>query len=98
MVILSTKHSQIFWKKSHTIKSLPEPTIGTEYFWTGVGVLYLANLMFSIKWESIGESNSVIGSGTFKPLASTGMSAYFSKLMPVVCFKGSPGSPNKSNS
>lgn len=50
--------------------------MGTDHFWTGVGVLYLASVMFSSRCPSSGGLvNSVIGSGTPLPVHSTGMSA-----------------------
>ena len=69
---------------AHAIRSRPPATMGMEYFWTGVGVAYLAYPMFSRRTGSIGGLvNSVTGSGTPLPEASTGMSAYLSKLIPV---------------
>jgi len=42
--------------------------------------------------------NFKTGSGTFWPDASTGMSSYFSKLIPVCCLLGSSATPNSSRS
>lgn len=42
--------------------------------------------------------NSVTGSGTPVPVASTGMSAYLSKLIPVDWCAPSPSVPNNSAS
>lgn len=82
---------------AQAIRSLPPATIGTEYFWTGVGVVYMARPMFSNKRESKGGLvNERMGSGTPAPVASTGISSYFSKLMPVCCFEGSAASPKSS--
>lgn len=41
---------------------------------------------------------AVTASGTSVPDASTGISSYFSKLMPVVCLEGSFGTPKSSRS
>jgi hypothetical protein len=60
--------------------------MGIEYFWTGVGVLYRASSMLSRSAASIGgwaSAKTVTGSGTSVPVASTGISAYLSKLIPV---------------
>lgn len=40
----------------------------------------------------------VTGSGTSCPDASTGISSYFSKLIPMFCFVGSLGTPKSSRS
>ena len=40
--------------------------------------------------------NERMGSGTPAPVASTGISSYFSKLMPVCCLEGSAESPKNS--
>ena len=48
--------------------------------------------------SSGGLVNAVTASGTSVPDASTGMSSYFSKLIPVVCLEGSFGTPKRSRS
>jgi hypothetical protein len=53
--------------------------------------------MFSKRTGSNGGFvKAVTGSGTPAPVASTGISSYFSKLMPVCCLDGSVGSPKSS--
>jgi len=53
--------------------------------------------MFSNRTGSRGGVvKAVTGSGTPAPVASTGISSYFSKLMPVCCLDGSFGSPKSS--
>ena len=53
--------------------------------------------MFSKRTGSSGGLvKAITGSGTPAPVASTGMSSYFSKLMPVCCLDGSVGSPKSS--
>lgn len=42
--------------------------------------------------------NARIGAGTSCPVASTGISSYFSKLIPVCCLAGSFGTPKSSRS
>ena len=51
------------------------------------------------RWSSSGGFvNAVTGSGTPCPEASTGMSSYFSKLMPVWALVGSLATPKSSRS
>lgn len=53
--------------------------------------------MFSKRTGSNGGLvKAVTGSGTPAPVASTGISSYFSKLIPVCCLDGSVGSPKSS--
>src|SRR6266576_3193398 len=53
--------------------------------------------MFSRRTGSRGEfAKERTGSGTPAPVASTGMSSYLSKLIPVCCLDGSLGSPKRS--
>ena len=57
----------------------------------------MARPIFSNKRESKGGLvNERMGSGTPAPVASTGISSYFSKLMPVCCLEGSAASPKSS--
>ena len=57
----------------------------------------MARPMFSNKRGSKGGLlNERMGSGTPAPVASTGISSYFSKLMPVCCLEGSVASPKNS--
>ena len=55
-----------------------------EYRCTGVGLVYLHRLTLATSAAPRSTSSNVaIGSGTASPVASTGMSSYASKLMPV---------------
>lgn len=55
--------------------------------------------MFLSRWSSRGGLvNFRTGSGTSWPEASTGISSYFSKLIPVCCLVGSSATPNSSRS
>lgn len=55
--------------------------------------------MLRSRWSSNGGLVNVrTGSGTSCPEASTGISSYFSKLMPVCCLVGSSAMPKSSRS
>ena len=69
---------------AHAIKSLPASEAGMAYFCTGVGFLNLHLLIFAFTAAPRSRSaNDVMGSGTSRPLVSTGMSSYRSKSNPV---------------
>jgi len=66
------------------MRSRPLSTIGNEYFWTGVGTVYLALLMFSrIDAWSLASSKESKQGGTSVPETETGISLYFEKFIPV---------------
>lgn len=72
---------------AHAIRSRPARPIGIEYLCTGVGFVYLHLATLAMRAGPRSTSVNVeIGSGTFSPVASTGMSSYASKLMPVFCW------------
>ena len=69
---------------AHAIRSRPASLMGIAYFCTGVGFLNLHRSMFLFTEapKSMSEK-SLMGSGTFSPEVSTGMSSYASKSIPV---------------
>ena len=68
---------------AQAMTSLPAMMVGIAYFWTGVGLLYLAFFTFkrhcSVNWAW---SNDWIGLTGSLPVTSTGMSSNLAKLMP----------------
>ena len=58
--------------------------MGTAYFWTGVGELYLARWMLLFRrGEKPASENFSMCWGMFSPFTTTLMSSYLAKLMPV---------------
>ncbi len=69
---------------AHAIMSRPPRPMGIAYFCTGVGFVYLQRRMLPISASPRSRSSKVsMCAGTSRPLVSTGMSSYASKLMPV---------------
>ena len=63
---------------AHAIRSRLEIPMGMEYFCTGVGLVYPHRLVVRIRSSpSMSTSKLSMGSGTFSPDVSTGMSSYW---------------------
>jgi hypothetical protein len=69
---------------AHAMRSLPAREMGMAWRCTGVGRTYLQRRMLSLSPAPRSISAKVeTGGGTSRPLVSTGMSSYASKLIPV---------------
>lgn len=61
---------------AHAMRSRPAREMGMAWRWTGVGRVYLQRLMLLFTASPRSRSwNELIGSGTFCPDTSTGMSS-----------------------
>ena len=90
------------WRRTLTVCAQPitsrlPATIGSAYFWTGVGWSKPAKEMFEANTScSLASSNVLMHAGAPSPLTSTGMSSYLAKLMPFCCSPAQPTSAHAS--